>query len=43
MYTLSHRYSTIWLAKALPADGELLTCEISEDFAKVGMSYGLIC
>jgi hypothetical protein len=23
------------LAKALPEDGELVTCEISEDFAKV--------
>jgi predicted O-methyltransferase YrrM len=29
------RYSTIWLAKALPDDGEIVTCEISEDFAKV--------
>lgn len=32
---LLHRYSTIWLARALPEDGELITCEISEDFAKV--------
>ncbi|CAF0838309.1 unnamed protein product [Rotaria sordida] len=28
-------YSTIWLANALPDDGELVTCEISEDFAKI--------
>ncbi|KAJ6603235.1 O-methyltransferase family 3 protein [Mycena vulgaris] len=28
-------YSTIWLARALPADGELITLEISETHAKV--------
>ncbi|CAF1089561.1 unnamed protein product [Adineta steineri] len=28
-------YSTIWLAKALPVDGEILTCEISDEFAKI--------
>ncbi|CAF2476333.1 unnamed protein product [Rotaria sp. Silwood2] len=28
-------YSTIWLANALPDNGELVTCEISEDFAKI--------
>ncbi|CAF3778143.1 unnamed protein product [Rotaria socialis] len=28
-------YSTIWLANALPEDGELLTCEISKDFAMI--------
>jgi predicted O-methyltransferase YrrM len=29
------RYSTIWLAQALPADGSLLTCEYSEKHAVV--------
>ncbi|CAF0828468.1 unnamed protein product [Adineta ricciae] len=28
-------YSTIWFAKALPPDGEIITCEISEHYAKV--------
>jgi predicted O-methyltransferase YrrM len=28
-------YSTIWLARALPADGELVTCEISQRHADV--------
>ncbi|OCH95543.1 O-methyltransferase family 3 protein [Obba rivulosa] len=28
-------FSTIWLARALPADGELLTCELSEKHAEV--------
>jgi predicted O-methyltransferase YrrM len=28
-------YSTIWLARALPADGELVTCEINPDHAEV--------
>jgi predicted O-methyltransferase YrrM len=28
-------YSTIWLARALPADGELVTCEISAEHARV--------
>lgn len=28
-------YSTIWLARALPADGELVTCEISPEYAEV--------
>lgn len=28
-------YSTIWLARALPADGELVTCEISPEHAEV--------
>jgi predicted O-methyltransferase YrrM len=28
-------YSTIWLARALPADGELVTCEIDQHHAAV--------
>jgi predicted O-methyltransferase YrrM len=28
-------YSTIWLARALPADGKLITLEVSEEHAKV--------
>lgn len=28
-------YSTIWLARALPADGRLVTCEINPDHAEV--------
>lgn len=28
-------YSTIWLARALPADGELITCELDPDHARV--------
>jgi len=28
-------YSTIWLARALPADGELITCEYSAEHARV--------
>jgi len=28
-------YSTLWLASALPADGELISLEISEEFARV--------
>jgi predicted O-methyltransferase YrrM len=28
-------YSTIWLARALPADGELVTCEINQHHADV--------
>lgn len=31
------RYSTIWLAYALPKGGELVTCEISEKYAQVGI------
>ncbi|UJR32749.1 hypothetical protein I4U23_020208 [Adineta vaga] len=28
-------YSTIWFAKSLPPDGEIVTCEISEEYAKI--------
>jgi len=28
-------YSTIWLARALPTDGELITCEYSSEHARV--------
>jgi predicted O-methyltransferase YrrM len=31
-------YSTIWLARALPSDGRLITCEYSEKHAKVAQS-----
>jgi predicted O-methyltransferase YrrM len=30
-----YRYSTIWLAKALPEDGELITMEVDPHTAKV--------
>ena len=30
-----YRYSTIWLARALPEDGELITCEISVEYGKI--------
>lgn len=32
---LRHRYSTIWLARALPDGGKLITLEISEKHAQV--------
>lgn len=28
-------YSTIWLARALPADGRIVTCELNADYARV--------
>ena len=28
-------YSTLWLARALPPDGELITCEYSAEYARV--------
>ncbi|MGI9000100.1 MAG: O-methyltransferase [Pseudonocardia sp.] len=31
-------YSTIWLARALPADGRLITCEIDPRYAEVATS-----
>ncbi|TIA99952.1 hypothetical protein E3P96_02755 [Wallemia ichthyophaga] len=31
-------YSTIWLARALPHNGELISCECSSDFAQVARS-----
>jgi predicted O-methyltransferase YrrM len=31
-------YSTIWLARALPTDGELVTCEIDPHHAEVAMA-----
>lgn len=33
------RYSTIWLARALPSDGKIITLEISPHHAKVRNSY----
>jgi hypothetical protein len=32
---VAHRYSTIWLSRALPADGKLVTCELNPEHAKV--------
>lgn len=31
----NQRYSTIWLAKALPEDGKVVTCELDPKHAKV--------
>lgn len=31
----SIRYSTIWLAKALPDDGQVISLEVSEEYASV--------
>lgn len=36
---LTHtRYSTIWLARALPSDGEVISCEYNPAFADVARS-----
>lgn len=32
-------YSALMMAEGLPADGELLTCEISEEYASIARSY----
>ena len=32
-----YRYSTLWLAKALPSDGQIITCEYDEKYAKVAL------
>jgi O-methyltransferase len=32
-------YSTLCMARALPADGELVTCDITDRWAEVGMPY----
>ena len=32
-------YGTLWMALALPADGELITCDISDDFPAVGRPF----
>jgi O-methyltransferase len=32
-------YGTLWMALALPPDGKVLTCDVSEDFAAVGRPY----
>lgn len=34
------RYSTIWLAKAIPEDGEIITLEVSEKHAEVRLVQG---
>lgn len=36
------RYSTVWLARALPADGHIITLEISEHHAKVNCAIIII-
>lgn len=33
-----YRYSTIWLARALPEDGELVTCELKPEHAQVAQA-----
>ncbi len=32
-------YGTLWLALALPDDGEIITCEVEETFANIGRPY----
>lgn len=32
-------YSTLCMARALPADGELVTCDITDRWAEIGMPY----
>lgn len=32
-------YSGLWMASALPADGELITCEISEEHASIARGF----
>jgi hypothetical protein len=34
---IKKRYSTIWLARAVPEDGKVVTCEISEAHAEVSV------
>lgn len=29
-------YGTLWMAMALPTDGEIITCDLTDEFAKVG-------
>ena len=29
-------YATLWMALALPEDGELITCDVTDEFAKIG-------
>ena len=37
-----HRYSTIWLGKALPEDGKLITLELNEKNAEVSKFRGCL-
>ena len=32
-------YSTIWLARALPADGKLLCCDVNQEWTSIGRRY----
>ena len=32
-------YSTLWSAMALPQDGEIIACDISEEFTTIGQKY----
>jgi O-methyltransferase len=32
-------YGTVWMALALPPDGKLVTCDVSDDFAAIGRPY----
>ena len=29
-------YSTLWMALALPVDGEIITCDLTDEFAQIG-------
>ena len=35
LLTISHRYSTIWIARGIPADGKIITLELEQKHADV--------
>jgi len=32
-------YATLWMAQAMPADGEIVTCDVSDEWASVGERF----
>jgi len=32
-------YGTLWMARALPADGRIVTCDLADDFPSIGRPY----
>lgn len=32
-------YGTLWMALTLPADGEIVTCDVTDEFASLGQPY----